>query len=239
MEWLVRLANSITLEPVCSTIFGLGNGGVTYAKGVVQQVSPQENRASYQNDVVPQHVQEIAAKRDIAEGLGKQVTGATQMVNATADVVSTDVPVGAEAALSVKASNLGKWVKAPKAVSSMPKPPAFSNWGMETLDDAIRTTEQLYSRPKVGLPLNNSVSEVVGKSYKALGEVTVPIKNIEILNALESTSKGNWVKVYEAGIQDGQKIEMHYFRNNSTNQVFDVKPKYNYWHQKQFKSIKE
>jgi hypothetical protein len=68
-------------------------------------------------------------------------------------------------------------------------------------------------------------------------EVTVPIKNTDLLNSLNTTSKGNWVKVYEAGYQNGTKIETHYFRNNSTKEVFDVKVKYNYWHQNAFKNL--
>ncbi len=78
---------------------------------------------------------------------------------------------------------------------------------------------------------------MMGKGYKAAGEVTVPIKNTELLNKLNATSKGDWVKVYEAGIQKGSKIETHYFRNNTTRQVFDVKTKDNYWHQKSFKNL--
>ena len=90
---------------------------------------------------------------------------------------------------------------------------------------------------KGGLQLQKSVTSVMGKGYEAVGEVIVPIKNTELLNTLNATSKGNWVKVYEAGIQNGSKIETHYFRNNVTRQVFDVKTKYNYWHQKAFKNL--
>jgi len=90
---------------------------------------------------------------------------------------------------------------------------------------------------KGGLQLESSVAKVMGNSYKSISEVTVPIKNTGLLNSLNAASKGNWVKVYEAGIKNGAKIETHYFRNSSTNQVFDVKIKYNYWHQKSFKSI--
>ncbi len=50
-----------------------------------------------------------------------------------------------------------------------------------------------------------------------MGEVTVPIKNTELLNALNAPSKGNWVKVYEAGLQNGVKTETHFFRNNTKN----------------------
>lgn len=57
------------------------------------------------------------------------------------------------------------------------------------------------------------------------------------MKELNAASKGDWVKVYEAGIKEGNKVEIHYFRNNTTNKVFDVKTKYNYWHQKQFKKI--
>jgi len=90
---------------------------------------------------------------------------------------------------------------------------------------------------KTRIQLENSVAKVMGKSYKAIERVTVPIKNDKLLNSLKKTSKGSWVKVYEAGMQNGAKIETHYFRNNTTGQVFDVKTKYNYWHQKAFKNI--
>ena len=90
---------------------------------------------------------------------------------------------------------------------------------------------------KEGLAVESSVSKVLGNSYKAMGEVTVPIKNTELLKALNATSKGDWVKVYEAGLQNGVKTETHFFRNNTTNQVFDVKTKYSYWNQKAFKTL--
>jgi len=45
-------------------------------------------------------------------------------------------------------------------------------------------------------------------------------------------------KVYEAGLLNGKQIETHYFRNNNNNKVFDVKIKYEKWHQKQFKNLK-
>ncbi len=85
--------------------------------------------------------------------------------------------------------------------------------------------------------LESSVAKVMGKGYQSVGEVTVQIKNQELLKTLNATSKGEWVKIYEAGIQNGNKIETHYFRNNTTGQVFEVKTKYNYWHQKGFRNI--
>ncbi|MEQ9166514.1 MAG: RHS repeat-associated core domain-containing protein, partial [Fulvivirga sp.] len=90
-----------------------------------------------------------------------------------------------------------------------------------------------------GVALNSSVAKVLGSSYKAMGEVSVPIKNTDLLKVLNKAAKGNWVKVYEAGIKNGSKIETHYFRNSRTGQVFDVKVKYNKWHQKAFKSLTE
>ena len=88
-----------------------------------------------------------------------------------------------------------------------------------------------------GLKLEKSVPKVLGKGYKAVGEVTVPIKNTQLLKKLNIESKGDWVKVYEAGINKGEKMEIHYFRNNLNGKVFDVKIKYPKWHQKQFKNL--
>ena len=81
------------------------------------------------------------------------------------------------------------------------------------------------------------ISERSGNLYESISSVSVPIKNTELLSSLNATSKGNWVKIYEAGIKNGNKIETHYFKNINTRQVFDVKIKYNYWHQKAFKSL--
>ena len=90
---------------------------------------------------------------------------------------------------------------------------------------------------KGGLQLERSVFKTMGYTYNAFGEVTVPIKNVELLNKLNTSSNENWVKVYQAGIQDGTKMEIHFFRNNNPGQVFDVKTKYNYWYQKAFRNL--
>lgn len=52
---------------------------------------------------------------------------------------------------------------------------------------------------KAGIKIEKSVSDVLGTSYQAMAEVTAPIKNIDLLKSLNETSKGNWVKIYEAG----------------------------------------
>jgi hypothetical protein len=82
-----------------------------------------------------------------------------------------------------------------------------------------------------------SVQSVLGNSYKSVSEVTVPVNNTGLLNALGPNAGSNWVKVYEAGILNGQKVETHYFRNLRSNEVFDVKIKYFKWNQKAFKSL--
>ena len=88
------------------------------------------------------------------------------------------------------------------------------------------------------LQLETSVQSAMGGAYQAMGEVTAPIKNVDLLKVLSEASEGNWVKVYEAGIQDGNQIEVHYFRNETTKRLFDVKKKYDAWHQDAFKKIK-
>jgi hypothetical protein len=77
----------------------------------------------------------------------------------------------------------------------------------------------------------------MGNGYRAFGEVTAPVKNAGLLNALSAAGKGTWEKVYEAGMMKGQQIEIHYFRNTTSGRVFDVKVKYHNWHQKEFKTL--
>lgn len=50
-------------------------------------------------------------------------------------------------------------------------------------------------------------------------------------------SPGQWNKIYKAGYLNNNKVEIHYFRNNTNGQLGDVKIKYELWHQKQFKNI--
>jgi hypothetical protein len=156
----------------------------------------------------------------------------------TAEVVATYAPLGAEGILALKsprtAAKTGQWVYS--GAAEAPKPYGFKTWGSEYIDDAIRGAEMPFN-PTGGLNLNFSVEQSLGTRYKAISEVTVPIKNTSILEQLNATSKGDWVKVYEAGLRDQKKIEVHYFRNNKTKEVFDVKIKYEYWHQNKFKKL--
>jgi hypothetical protein len=75
------------------------------------------------------------------------------------------------------------------------------------------------------------------KKKKTVGELISPIKNEMVMHYLRGISKGDWVKVYEAGIKDGNRLEVHYFRNVNTGEVFDVKVKCNYFHQKEFNEL--
>jgi hypothetical protein len=103
-------------------------------------------------------------------------------------------------------------------------------WADEQVSGAANNQQnniQLYSR----------VQDVLGKKYQAKAETITSIKNTGLLDSLQKVSPGTWQKVYEAGINNGKRIEVHYFRNINTGKVFDVKIKYNYWHQKPFKNI--
>jgi RHS repeat-associated protein len=102
----------------------------------------------------------------------------------------------------------------------------------------LKTTTGLANVPKL-LRLRRSVETVLGKLYKSVAEVVVPIKNEGLLKALNAASKGKgqWEKVYQAGIQNGEQVEVHFFRNSNSGRVYDVKVKYNYWHQKAFKNL--
>ena len=88
------------------------------------------------------------------------------------------------------------------------------------------------------LPLVRSVSDVMGKNYRAVGEKVVPANNKGLVKNLKITSPGKWVKVYEAGIRKGKKIEVHYHRNTRTGWHYNVKKAYDRWHQKEFKKLK-
>jgi hypothetical protein len=82
----------------------------------------------------------------------------------------------------------------------------------------------------------SNVQMVLGKDYKSVSAVTTSVKNTGLLKTLGDTS-GKWVKVYEAGILNGERVEVHYFQQKVTGEVFDVKVKYGYWYQKAFKNL--
>jgi murein DD-endopeptidase MepM/ murein hydrolase activator NlpD len=85
------------------------------------------------------------------------------------------------------------------------------------------------------IKLFNSVQSVF-PNYKKFKSVEVEIKNQTLLDSLQEYSSGNWVKIYEAGEKSNNKVEIHYFLNKNNGRVFDVKVKYDYWHQPEFKN---
>jgi len=52
-----------------------------------------------------------------------------------------------------------------------------------------------------------------------------------VLNKIEMVWNVNGVE------QNVEKVEIHYCRNRTTKQVFDLKAKHNYWHQKPIERI--
>lgn len=90
-----------------------------------------------------------------------------------------------------------------------------------------------------GVALPGGGYSLVGKNYKKVAEITVAVNKTEIdfLKLLQSISKGEWVKVFEAAIINGKKVELHYFRHVKTGKTFDMKEKYQYWHQRSFKKL--
>jgi len=85
------------------------------------------------------------------------------------------------------------------------------------------------------IKLFDSVQSVF-PNYKKFKSVEVEIKNQTLLDSLQEYSSGNWVKIYEAGEKSNNKVEIHYFLNKNNGRVFDVKVKYDYWHQPEFKN---
>jgi len=78
-----------------------------------------------------------------------------------------------------------------------------------------------YTKPE--LILKKSILKAMGKGYEIAGEKIVPIKNTEVLNMLNSASKGDWVKVYAAGLKNREKMEVYYYRNNNTDRFLMLK----------------
>ncbi|WP_373924723.1 RHS repeat-associated core domain-containing protein [Duganella sp. CY15W] len=121
----------------------------------------------------------------------------------------------------------------------------FSQWSKQDWEDAANDVAGTLAARGSGIggsrapPLvtYSSSRGALGNGYTAVGEVTATVKNAGLLNALSKAGPGTWEKVYEAGIMKGQQIEVHYFRNESSGRVFDVKIKYDNWHQREFRNL--
>lgn len=112
----------------------------------------------------------------------------------------------------------------------------FSNEAVNEASDLASSTEKSSHFP---IELKNSVSDSIGPGYSSIARESVQIKDTTLAEHLNAIEPGKWEKVYEAGIKDGKKIEVHFFENISNGKVFDVKIKYEYWHQRAFKKITE
>ena len=88
-------------------------------------------------------------------------------------------------------------------------------------ESAEESTERIIKE----VELNKSVKEVIGDSYKPIASRSNTIKNQEVLEVLNKKEPGEWAKIYEAGYLKGEKVEVHYFVNKKTKNVFDVKLK--------------
>lgn len=78
-------------------------------------------------------------------------------------------------------------------------------------------------------PLGNAIN-IRSSSFKSMGTISAPIKNEGALSALRAKrSDGTWIKVYNAGYLNGQKVEVHYFLHKETGLYFDSKIKQTGW----------
>lgn len=108
-------------------------------------------------------------------------------------------------------------------------------------DDVVKEASDLgetLSRSKSReIKIFDNVGSAINGNYEKVASKSVPMKHGELLDALKDTSPGPWEKVYEAGLLNGEKVEIHYFKDVPTGKVFDVKKKYDKWHQREFKKI--
>jgi len=158
------------------------------------------------------------------------------------DILSTILSMGAGAYLkSMKAGSTGAKTAGNAARAADKVEDIVTNKsldevaGSEFLDNRIRTVDQPLL-PE--MRIESSVEGFLWGRYEAVTEVAVIVNRPDILKSLNTYSPGDWVKVYEAASLNGNLFEIHYFRNNTTGQVFDVKLKTDKLRQKEFKNIK-
>ncbi len=77
-----------------------------------------------------------------------------------------------------------------------------------------------YPIPRIVHPWKNynSLQEKFGDTYESVSAVKGKYINIEYGKNLNLNSEGVYYKVYEGGILNGSKVEVHYFYNSTTNQ---------------------
>ena len=73
--------------------------------------------------------------------------------------------------------------------------------------------------------LENSV-ELAG-SFSVV-QRSAEIKNFERLSQLQNIESGKWIKVYDAVILNGKRVEIHYFKHVNTGKYLQSKIRYNF-----------
>ncbi len=88
-----------------------------------------------------------------------------------------------------------------------------------------------------GLKTFGSLTEKFGEGYKSVAVAQGKHLSIELGKKLNSMSPGSWSKIYEAGILNGSKVEVHYFYNSATGQYVNPFIKMGKWGSKAFKGL--
>ena len=75
-----------------------------------------------------------------------------------------------------------------------------------------------YKVEGAGIKTYNTLQDKFGDTYESVSAVKGKYLDVEYGNNLNLNSKGVYYKVYEGGILNGSKVEVHYFYNTTTNQ---------------------
>ncbi len=82
------------------------------------------------------------------------------------------------------------------------------------------------------------MTEKFGEGYKSVAVAQGKHLPVELGQKLNTMSPGSWSKIYEAGVLNGSKVEVHYFYNATTGQYVNPFIKMGEWGSKAFKGLK-
>lgn len=88
-----------------------------------------------------------------------------------------------------------------------------------------------------GLQVYSSLTAKFGSGYQSIGAAQGKYLSIQLGQKLNKLSPGKWSKVYEAGILNGSKVEVHYFYNSTTGQYVNPFIKKGNWGSKALKEL--
>ena len=88
-----------------------------------------------------------------------------------------------------------------------------------------------------GLKTFSSLTEKFGEGYKSVSVAQGKYIPVELGQKLNALSTGTWSKVYEAGILDASKVEVHYFFNATTGEYVNPFIKMGSWGSSAFKGL--